>query len=366
MEKAIASSQSRTISGTLAISVIIICPWRSSFFGHSLIRVDVVIHVETFCKLDAYDLSMEELIDWNVQSIAVRDDGLVGTLFLPTTPPPHPVVITVGGSGGGIFSAPGALLASRGIPVLALAYFGMEKLPRYLQSIPLEYFETAIRWCSRHEALRANAIAIAGGSRGGELALLLAATYPEIVAVVGWAASGVIWPGLHPEIKDRPIAAWSRNGKDLPFAQIDRMSLNWDQRPMRFAPAFVTCLSDRASIADAEIPVERIQGPVLLISGSDDQVWPSKLLSDIAIARLQRNNHPFPVEHISFEGAGHLIGPPHPFAEPAHTHFTHPTLGIDVEFGGSRELNARASHTSWKRVVEFLQRRFAEIPYLDC
>ena len=154
-----------------------------------------------------YDLPVGEPIDWKVQSISVRDEGLVGTLFLPSTPPPYPVVITVGGSGGGIFSAPGALLASRGIAALALAYFGMEHLPRYLQSIPLEYFGTAIRWCGQHVALRANAIAIAWSSRGGELALLLAATYPEIVAVVGWVASGIIWPGLHPETKERPVVA---------------------------------------------------------------------------------------------------------------------------------------------------------------
>jgi dienelactone hydrolase len=308
-----------------------------------------------------YDLPVAELIDWNVRSISVRDEGLVGTLFLPSTPPPYPVVITVGGSGGGIFSAPGGLLASRGIAALALAYFGMEHLPRHLQSIPLEYFGTAIRWCRRHVALRSNAIAIAGSSRGGELALLLAATYPEIVAVVGWVASGIIWPGMHPEAIERPVAAWSWNGNDLPFAQIDRRALNWDQRPVRFTPAFVAALSDRASMAAAEIPVERIQGPVLLISGSDDQVWPSKMLSAIAIDRLKRANHPFEFEHLSFEGAGHLIGPPHPFAEPGRTHFNHPTLDVDFEFGGSAELNARASRDAWKRVIEFLQHRFAEI-----
>jgi pimeloyl-ACP methyl ester carboxylesterase len=232
-----------------------------------------------------------------------------------------------------------------------------------LQSIPLEYFGTAIRWCSRHVALRANAIAIAGGSRGGELALLLAATYPEIVAVVAWVASGIIWPGLPPETKERPVAAWSWYGNDLPFAQIDRKAVNWDQRPVRFTPAFVEALSDRVSMAAAEIPVERIHGPVLLISGSDDQVWPSKMLSNMAIDRLHRSNHPFEVEHLCFEGAGHLIGPPHPFATPGRTHFIHATLGIDFEFGGSIELNARASHDSWKRVIEFLQNRFSEIAF---
>src|SRR5215831_7035190 len=116
---------------------------------------------------------MSAVVDWSVKPIPVRDDGLVGTLFLPSTPPPYPVVITLGGSGpGGAFTPPAILLASNGIAALALAYFGVEGLPPALVRIPLEYFDKAIRWCQSRRDLRPNAIAVAGGSRGGELALL--------------------------------------------------------------------------------------------------------------------------------------------------------------------------------------------------
>jgi dienelactone hydrolase len=121
---------------------------------------------------------MNAAIDWKVRSIPIRDEGLVGTLFLPTTPPPYPVVITLGGSAPGIFTAPAVPFASQGIAALALAYFGMEQLPQELKRIPLEYFGTAIRWCSRRKELRAEAIGVAGASRGGELALLVGAYLP--------------------------------------------------------------------------------------------------------------------------------------------------------------------------------------------
>ena len=54
----------------------------------------------------------------------------------------------------------------------------------------------------------------------------------------------------------------------------------------------------------ATIPVEKIQGPVLLVSGSDDQVWPSSALADIAMRRLEAHDFAFPFKHLRYEGAG--------------------------------------------------------------
>ncbi|MEO0900275.1 MAG: acyl-CoA thioester hydrolase/BAAT C-terminal domain-containing protein, partial [Bacteroidota bacterium] len=36
----------------------------------------------------------------------------------------------------------------------------------------------------------------------------------------------------------------------------------------------------------AVIPVEKIAGPILLLSGRDDQVWPSATMSDMMEERL--------------------------------------------------------------------------------
>ena len=300
------------------------------------------------------------MIDPGLRSIVVRDDGLVGTLFLPAGPPPHPVVIAVGGSAPGIFALPALPLAAHGIATFALAYFGTEHLPQELKRIPLEYFGRAIRWLASREEIRPAAMGIAGGSRGGELALLIAATYREIKAVVGWAPSGLLYAGLS-RTAEAPVSAWCHDGCDLPFARFEPTAVDWHQTPLRLTRGFVAGLSDTATASAAEIPVERINGPVLLISGTDDQVWPSNLLAEIAARRLRDRGHPFSVEHLSYEGAGHGIMPPHPQVSFGATHFVHPVTGLDFELGGTPELNAKASVDSWERIVKFFDERFASL-----
>ena len=101
-----------------------------------------------------------------------------------------------------------------------------------------------------------------------------------------------------------------------------------------------------------EIPVERINGPVLLISGGADQLWPSALMASRVMDRLKRRGHPFADRHLSYESAGHLIGKAYlP---------TGSTLvaGGRLETGGTPEANARAQADSWPRVLEFLREVF--------
>src|SRR5690242_18366872 len=127
---------------------------------------------------------MHPALNPNVQTIQVRDDGLVGTFYLPATPPPWPAMIVVGGSSPGIFGLPALMFASEGVAALALGYFGLPGLPRTFERIPLEYFGGGLRWLAARPDVLPHAIGVAGASRGGELALLLAATYPDIRAAV--------------------------------------------------------------------------------------------------------------------------------------------------------------------------------------
>lgn len=190
--------------------------------------------------------------------------------------------------------------------------------------------------------------------------MLVAATYPEIIAVVTWVASGVMFGGTAGD-KDDHVAAWTYKGCDLPFLPLNRSAIDWNRSPVRFAPGFVTALSDTSAVEAAEIPVEHINGPVFLISGTDDQVWPSNVLAAIAVRRLSQRQHPFAVEHLCYEGAGHMIGPPHPYAPPRTTHTVHPVVGYDCELGGTPELNAQASADSWEKILNFLKGRFASV-----
>jgi fermentation-respiration switch protein FrsA (DUF1100 family) len=114
------------------------------------------------------------------------------------------------------------------------------------------------------------------------------------------------------------------------------------------------------TVAAAEIPVERINGPVLLISGTDDAVWPATVLSEYAVRRLRAHRHPHQVEHLVYEGAGHIIGPPVPGLNFNVTHAVHPIVGLDFSFGGTPEKNTAASLDSWPRIVTFLRQHFLD------
>ena len=293
-----------------------------------------------------------------VSRMEVRDRGLVGTLFRPAGSARRPAVIVVPGSGGGVPEGPAALLASHGFVGLALAYFRVEHLPLWLAEIPLEYFDTAIRWLRSHSAVANCPLGVMGTSRGGELALLLGATFPDIKAVVGYVPSGVVHaavPGRdRGEAARRP--AWTHRGEPVPFVS-SRDPRQTDEpaspEPLALTPVFLRALEDRAAVEAAEIWVERINGPVLLISGQDDQMWPSPVLAEIAMKRLARHGHRFPYRHLSYPGAGHIIGQP---GLPATVSASvHPLSGRLMAYGGNPQDNAAAAADSWPKVLDFFR-----------
>jgi dienelactone hydrolase len=79
----------------------------------------------------------------------VEREELVGTLFYPTTSGPHPTVVVFGGWGGGIREGGAEALVLEGFAALALAYLGIDPLPRDLVEMPLEYFVEAFAWLKK-------------------------------------------------------------------------------------------------------------------------------------------------------------------------------------------------------------------------
>lgn len=290
-----------------------------------------------------------------VERLEVRESGLVGTLFAPEDDGGElPGVIVLGGSEGGIHETDAALLAAHGFVTLALGYFGVEGLPENLVDVPLEYFGKAIDFLSDH----AGEIGVVGGSRGGELALLVGATFPQVSAVVSVVGSGVVTQAIGPggnllQKLSYEAASWTLKGEPLPYLPYDiggelrSRIVNGESVPLRLAFSTEDGIPE-----DTEIPVERISGGVLLISSGQDDGWPSTELSDVAMRRLKDHEHPFPYEHVVYPEAGHLIaGPPH---RPA-TDVTYPGPGVTFSGGGAPQATAHARADAWKRTVEFLQ-----------
>ena len=292
----------------------------------------------------------------------VREEGLVGTLYLPagSKPGSHPAVMILNGSGGGINEPRAALYASRGYAAFALAYFKAPGLSDYISNTPLEYFQTGLRWLRKKVQPKHDFVAISGQSRGGELVLLLGATFPkEVSAVVAYVPGAVVHSGQNacdPKI-GREGPTWLLGGKPIPHVWENNRTATWapfdeGPSPHRHEKAILTALQDPDAVARARIRVEDIEGPVMLLSGTDDGSWPSSLYSKMVQDKLVDVKHPYPVEWLDYENGGHSIL--FPYVPTTQLVYAHPVSGKISTSGGNPKDNARADQESWEGVKKFL------------
>jgi len=267
----------------------------------------------------ATDTVLRRAVAPDVRRRPVRESGLFGALYQPPGDGPRPAVLVLGGSDGGLppaTAAPGGL-ASRGYVVLSLAYFGVIGLPRELRDIPLEYFKRALDWLAAQPFVDSTRIAVMGVSRGAEAALLIGSTYPQVHAVIASMPSNVVVGSC---CSDRFADAWTLNG-----------------RPVR----------------RAEILVENIHGPVLLLSGRDDGVWPSAKSAESIVRRLKNHHFAYPVTNVSFPDAGHSLIRPHSSTMELNSR-VHPLTGRIVHAGGTPLGTGLAREAAWIGVLDFL------------
>lgn len=292
----------------------------------------------------------------DVERIPVKDGRLRGVFFRPKAKGKYPGVMTLSGSGGGVSETRAALLAGHGYAVFTLAYFNYEDLPKELANIPLDYFDEGLAWLEKQECVAADRLAVLGASRGGELALLLGSRFAQIKAVVAYVPGHVVVAGLASE----PTAAWTHDGKPIPWfsAKVDEAERRKiiEANPGNTTPVWRLFLKDHEAVKEAAIPVEKINGPVLLISGKDDRTWPSTEMAEEVVKRLRESKHPHTVRHLPYDDTGHLIGFPN--LPQGDGRFYHPTRKAWRETGGTPQGNAFASWDSWKKLLEFLDETF--------
>jgi dienelactone hydrolase len=313
---------------------------------------------------------VRRLLGANVVRTAVHEDRIRGTLFALKGATTAPGVVVLGGSdGGNLYVFVAALLAAHGIAALALAYFAHEDLPKDLIEIPLEYFDEAVQWLGKRPEVGDGRVGVLGFSRGGEAALVLGASFPDIAAVVALVPSGVTMGGVAgADLSAMGKPAWTLGGKPLPLLPPpwDPVSMKEAQdafasgKPFAGRAGILRALTSAGARAEeVAICVERTRGAILMMSGEDDQLWGSAELTAIAEERLQAAAFAHPFEHRRYPGAGHFACLP-PNLPTTSNVARHALVPMALDYGGNPRDNAAASADLWPRIVKFLHQHLAD------
>lgn len=258
-----------------------------------------------------------------------------------------PGVLIIGGSGGGLSwaSRMGALLADQGFVCMALAYFNAGDLPQHLAQLPLEYVNNAIDYLYHLDKVDSLKIGILGYSKGAELGLLMASRNSSIRAIAAIAPGSAVFQGFKPP-KYPVRSSWSFEDQDLDFvpnAYDKKFFETFDGMYLWYRT-----LAQPDKMESASIPVEKINGPILLLSGIKDQIWPSTYMGEQIVARLHMSEFPYSFDHQAFPDAGHGI------AEPPG----YPTIQLSERLGGTPEGNHQARKKVWKELKLFFEEAF--------
>lgn len=291
-----------------------------------------------------------EVVEPGETGLRIDEAGLFANFYPAAGKGPHPGVLLLGGSEGGL--GPGAAqmalaLQSEGFSVLHQAYFGAPGTPDALERIPLESFGKALEWLEKHPEIHGDRLGLVGVSKGAEAALLAASGSERLAAVVAAAPSSVVWNGVD----------WGRGGQ---ARQTSWTLAGEDLAAMPYGAwtsgegllSIYGLVLDPAHSAEADraaIPIERVRADVLLICGEAETLWPSCPMAKQLMTRAKSLGGPS-IALLAYDDAGHLsFGPP---MEPDHPFYDR--LGM---WGGSPEGNAAARAESWSQAVDFLRVR---------
>jgi len=288
-----------------------------------------------------------------IEKVIQNDWGAI--IHFPTfTQKPLPVIITLGGSEGGLsfIEEEANRMAKEGFIIMRLGYFkySKETLKQTLNEIRIEKVFEAIDFIKKKPSVDSNKIALLGISKGAELALLVASKNNSVKAVVAHLPSHLVWFGLN-KWKGLNKSSWTYQGIPLPFVPYAKPKSGWFTR--RIAEFYEAGLEKHIDkVASAKILVENITGSILLTSGGKDNIWPSFFMANEIEKKLSSIHFDYEVKHLHYPEAGHGI-----FGLLPNINDKTAMNGLAAG-GGTPEDNYNARKETWAETFKFLNQVF--------
>ena len=265
---------------------------------------------------------------------------------------PRPPILLLGGSEGGLKEMRNVFarqLAAEGYSVLYPGYTATSEANRAFNMVPLETFEAALDWLASRPDIAQGQVAVIGHSKGAEAALLMASRDDRIGPVIAAMPSDVVWQGFSFDPVDLARLSSSFSVNDRPLSYVRYEMPEWYE--WATGATMLGMFEDsRAAVGSTQaplIPVENVGGPVLLICGEMDNLWPGCAMARNLRDRAAAAGKP-DVELIAYEQAGH-------WGFGAATNLDEGDTRFLGQMGGSLEADMAARRDQWPRILNFLR-----------
>lgn len=187
---------------------------------------------------------------------------------------------------------------------------------------------------------------LVGSGRASEAALELAQHCPGLKAVILFSGSGL------------RFSPWTIKGRSQPAVDCDHSQL----RPgpvVCTRKVYAAAVASKTNRERGRIEVEKVEAPLYLFSGLDDQIWPSSAFSELAAQRRKQVGCSYSTIHRTFEGVGHDIGPEWglPTLPTTERTISHPSTGTRLTLGGKMGRQSRARRECWDLLLQILHGR---------
>ncbi len=243
-------------------------------------------------------------LGWRTPSLS-DNHGKMDTHLYLSDGAKQPLIVAFGGGSGGndwernyLKDKRDSILA-HGFAVLAIGYFKTENSPGSLDRISLNAIaDTILSIAKRIPQIDTARIILMGASKGGELVLNLASRYSCFKGVIALSTSHISFPAITISAN---TSSWMHNEREVTYVPAPFKTL-WAALKGDLLGAFSMMLENTEAVTKAEIEVEKINGPIFILSAEQDEQWPAKEMSEQLVERLKQKNFTHRYEHIVVKG----------------------------------------------------------------